>query len=170
MTAASAGDVYVSSPFGFTESGRDYYGKLLRALERRGFTVLDPWCPDGRSWTDERLEWAARAGVRHAELACQEIAQRNARWIEQANAVLAVLEGSDVDSGVAVEVGYAAAKGKPIVGLRSDRRRAADSVGSRINLQVSWAVMLNRGSTMTETLGEALERLDAACRRSRAAP
>ena len=42
--------------------------------------------------------------------------------IDQADAVVTVLEGADADSGAAFEHGYAFAKGKPIVGVRSDVR------------------------------------------------
>lgn len=46
--------------------------------------------------------------------------------IDGADAVLAVLDGAEVDSGVAWEVGYAYAKGKPVVGLRTDFRPGAE--------------------------------------------
>jgi nucleoside 2-deoxyribosyltransferase len=39
-----------------------------------------------------------------------------------ADAVVAVLDGVDVDTGVAFEMGYAHAIGKPIVGLKTDHR------------------------------------------------
>ena len=37
--------------------------------------------------------------------------------------VLALLDGSDVDSGVAYEVGYARGIGKPVLGVRTDYRQ-----------------------------------------------
>lgn len=46
--------------------------------------------------------------------------------IDGCDAVVAVLDGADVDSGVAFEVGYARARGKPVVGLRTDYRPGAD--------------------------------------------
>lgn len=46
--------------------------------------------------------------------------------IDGADAVLAVLDGAEVDSGVAWEVGYAYARGKPVVGLRTDFRPGAE--------------------------------------------
>ena len=42
--------------------------------------------------------------------------------IEQADALVTVLEGADADSGVAFEHGFAYARGKPIVGVRTDVR------------------------------------------------
>lgn len=46
--------------------------------------------------------------------------------LEAADVVLAVLDGAEVDSGVAWEVGYAFARGTPVVGLRTDFRPGAE--------------------------------------------
>lgn len=43
-----------------------------------------------------------------------------------ADVVLAVLDGADSDSGTCWEVGYACAKGIPVVGLRTDFRNSGD--------------------------------------------
>ena len=43
-----------------------------------------------------------------------------------ADVVLAVLDGADADGGVAWEVGYAYARGVPVVGLRTDFRPGAE--------------------------------------------
>ena len=41
-----------------------------------------------------------------------------------ADVVVAILDGADVDSGVAYEVGYARALGKPVLGVRTDYRQS----------------------------------------------
>lgn len=46
--------------------------------------------------------------------------------IDAADAVLAVLDGPDADSGVAFEIGHAHARGIPVLGLRTDYRPGAD--------------------------------------------
>lgn len=46
--------------------------------------------------------------------------------LDNVDAALAVLDGAGVDSGVAWEVGYAYAKGVPVVGLRTDFRPGAE--------------------------------------------
>ena len=46
--------------------------------------------------------------------------------IERADAVVAVLDGADADSGVSFEVGYAYARRVPIVGVRTDYRAGQD--------------------------------------------
>lgn len=45
------------------------------------------------------------------------------KGLNSCNNVIAILDGSDVDSGTAVELGYAYAKGKKIFGLRTDKRK-----------------------------------------------
>ena len=62
-----------------------------------------------------------------------------------ADAVLAVLDGPDADSGTAAEVGWAAARGTPVVGWRSDFR-LADHEAARVNLQVEDFVIVSGGT------------------------
>ena len=42
--------------------------------------------------------------------------------INHCDAVVAILDGADVDSGTCIEMGYAKAKGKLVVGVRTDFR------------------------------------------------
>jgi nucleoside 2-deoxyribosyltransferase len=42
--------------------------------------------------------------------------------IDRCDAVVAILDGPDSDSGTCVEIGYACAKGKPVIGVRTDFR------------------------------------------------
>ncbi len=68
-----------------------------------------------------------------------------------ADAVLAVLDGADSDSGTAWEMGFAHARGTPIVGLRTDWRPAEDVVAN---------AMLSRSClTVCATLDEAVTAL-----------
>jgi nucleoside 2-deoxyribosyltransferase len=46
--------------------------------------------------------------------------------IDRSDVVLAVLDGSDADSGTCWECGYAFAKGKRVIGLRTDLRGSED--------------------------------------------
>ena len=55
---------------------------------------------------------------------------------DEADVVVAMLDGSDSDSGTALEVGYAMARGKPIVGVRTDFRKSQDR---GVNLMLSQA-------------------------------
>ncbi len=46
--------------------------------------------------------------------------------IETADAIVAILDGADSDSGTSWECGYAYARSKPIVGVRTDLRSSED--------------------------------------------
>ncbi len=46
--------------------------------------------------------------------------------IHKADAVVAILDGADADSGTAFEVGYAYALGKAVIGVRTDFRRGQE--------------------------------------------
>ncbi len=46
--------------------------------------------------------------------------------IDATDAVVAILDGAEVDSGTAFEVGYAYARGKPVIGVRTDFRPGAE--------------------------------------------
>jgi nucleoside 2-deoxyribosyltransferase len=48
------------------------------------------------------------------------------KGIDNADIVLAVMEGCDVDSGTSWEMGYAYAKGKKVIGIRTDFRPGPD--------------------------------------------
>ena len=47
-----------------------------------------------------------------------------------------MLDGAEVDSGTAAEVGFGSALGKACYGLRTDLRDSGDFVGLPINLQI----------------------------------
>jgi nucleoside 2-deoxyribosyltransferase len=87
------------------------------------------------------------------------IGARNRRLLEEADAVLAVLDGPDVDSGTAAEIGWAAAHGRPVIGLRTDVR-LADHEAAIVNLQVEDFVVVSGGRLVT-TLDDALAALAA---------
>jgi nucleoside 2-deoxyribosyltransferase len=146
--------VYVSSPCGFSEPLFGWYLRvLLPALKDAGLQPFDPWHIQG-IFTEEMLSDAEQLpDEKEAEdmsvALCATIGRRNCEFIENCCSVLAVLDGVDVDAGVAAEIGYAAACGKPIVGLRTDRRTATDSHGSPINLQVMYFISLRGGKYVT---------------------
>lgn len=56
--------------------------------------------------------------------------------IDDADIIVAVLDGPDVDGGTCVEIGYAYAHKKPIMGIRTDFRMSEDR---GVNLMVSKA-------------------------------
>jgi len=142
--------VYVASPLGFSVPTRMYYEKeLLARLAAAGFTILDPW------------EGVAEAAAGPPDV--MPIGARNAAMIDRAAGVLAVLDGPDVDSGTAAEIGYAAARGIRVVGLRTDIRQSGEE-GAVVNLQVEYFVRVS-GGTIAGSLEEAVAALAGLVRR-----
>ena len=116
-------------------------------MEAAGFEALDPWASAAAIF--ERAATLADAN--------REVASHNAEMIRSAAAVLAVLDGVDVDSGTAAEIGYAAALDVPVVGLRTDIRVAGDNEASTVNLQVEY--FLTALCTDLESAVDALRRV-----------
>jgi nucleoside 2-deoxyribosyltransferase len=138
----------MASPLGFSQAGRHFYdGVLLPFLRGLGFDVLDPW-----TLTDRQTIAAVQAmpygpARRDAwRTLNREMGGTNREAIEAAHGVVAVLDGVDVDSGTAAEIGYAFARGKRIVGYRGDFRLSADNEGGTVNLQVEYFIRESGGT------------------------
>ena len=151
--------VYLAGPLGFSPATRLYHDTVLRpAVEAAGWTALDPWESDPGDeaiWRASRDSEARSAGL--ADLVVR-LAAANAAMIDRCDAVLAVLDGADVDSGTAAEIGYAAARGKRVIGLRMDTRLTGDCEVVTVNLQVEYFVRLH-GGTITRSLEDAIAAL-----------
>ena len=155
--------IYLAGPLGFSEAGRHFHTSVLVPfITGLGYEVLDPWAladpdtieaaramPHGR---ERREAW---------ERLNREIAAKNCAAIDRAQGVVAVLDGPDVDSGTAAEIGYAFARGKLIVGYRGDSRQSADNEGSLVNLQVEFFIRESGGTIVSryEDLAAPLQRL-----------
>ncbi len=77
--------------------------------------------------------------------------------LESADLVVAVLDGADVDSGTAFEVGYAYARGIPIIGIRTDYRKSQDR-GLNLVIAQSCTELL-RAMSFNEDLGQLVKDL-----------
>jgi nucleoside 2-deoxyribosyltransferase len=139
--------IYLASPLGFADSTRPFMVSLLELLTPH-VEVLNPWDKTGFNEEFARLANENDFAVRREQLAKinAEIARLNAQDIDTANGLFAILDGVDVDSGTAAEIGYAYARGKYICGLRTDFRLSADNYGSTVNLQVQYFIESSGGS------------------------
>ena len=141
----------MAGPLGFSEAGRHFYNAvLLPYVKSLGYEVLDPWAlTDPRKIEAvERLPYGSERREAWRRLN-REMAASNRAAIDQAQAVVAVLDGTDVDSGTAAEIGYAFASGKLIVGYRGDFRLSADNEGSTVNLQVEFFIRESGGTIVS---------------------
>ncbi|MCA1704191.1 MAG: nucleoside 2-deoxyribosyltransferase [Actinobacteria bacterium] len=152
--------VYLAGPLGFAEPGRRYHDEVLvPAVRHAGLRPLDPW-----EVTEAQRATLAMAGdpdgdrMKVLAEVNRALGARNAELIRRTDAILAILDGADVDSGTAAEIGYAAALGRPVVGLRTDTRVSGDNYGALVNLQVEWFVF-ESGGTIARTLEEAIHLL-----------
>lgn len=143
--------IYVASPLGFSEAGRFFmYEKLIPLIESKGFQVLDPWKLTPQDEIDKVLSipYGQERKLAWTSLD-QKIGRRNAEAINESNGITAVLDGVDVDSGTASEIGYGAALRKPVLGYKGDFRVTSDNEGTLINLQVDYFIHLNGGKIVT---------------------
>jgi nucleoside 2-deoxyribosyltransferase len=153
--------IYLASPLGFAESTRHYMTHLVERLV--------PYVDVANPWDDTRFEEDfARIGMidsraeAHAALAeiDRELGRSNAEAIRQADGLIAVLDGVDVDSGTAAEIGYAYALGRRCYGLRTDFRLAGDNAGSIVNLQVQYFIE-DSGGTIETTVDGLLRAIES---------
>ena len=144
--------IYLAGPLGFSEPGRAFHqNSVIPAIVRLGHTPLDPW-----ALTDP-AKIAAVQSLPYGEAKRdawrtlnQEIGANNAAAILECDVVFAVLDGIDVDSGTAAEIGYAFAQKRPILGYRSDFRLAADNEGAMVNLQVEYFIRESGGAIIAK--------------------
>jgi nucleoside 2-deoxyribosyltransferase len=160
MEASAAPRIYLAGPLGFTAAGRAYHAaEVVRRVREAGFEPLDPW--DAPRTLRDALALPKHDPHRPAALrtANEAAGKRNAAMIAQAAAVLAILDGADVDSGTAAEIGYAAALGKPVIGLRMDTRNTGDNEATIVNLQVEWFIRASGGQVLDTDLDDAMRAL-----------
>ena len=114
MPGAKPLKVYLAAPL-FTQTERRANRELAELLagELGGAEVVLP--------QDFKVsgKYNDRRNYRHLFRKCLEA-------VETADAVVAILDGSDADSGVGFEVGYAYARRVPVVGVRTDYRAGQD--------------------------------------------
>lgn len=142
---------YVASPLGFSAAGRHYYAEVLIPALAEVVDPVDPW-----TLTEAHEIEAARRDGRERGFAL-EIGRRNAAAIDSCELLAAVLDGQEVDSGTAAEVGYGAAKGLTCFGLRTDLRQSGEP-GVAVNLQVEHFVVAS-GGAIASSLDELVDAL-----------
>jgi nucleoside 2-deoxyribosyltransferase len=144
--------VYVAGPLGFSEAGRSFHqGTVIPELRRLGLETIDPWELADKQKIQSVLDMPYGPAKRDAWRALnREIGATNRAALDRCDLVFAVLDGVDVDSGTAAEIGYAFAKGKQIIGYRGDFRLSADNEGSTVNVQVEYFIRQSGGEIISK--------------------
>lgn len=141
--------IYLAGPLGFSECGRRFQEEVIvPLLRKRGFVVVTP--PGFEPELFERFELAgALRDLDERFAALSElndmVGAENIRAIDSCSVILAVMDGSDVDSGTAAEIGYGFAVGKRVHGYRGDIR-AGENFATAVNVQVAWFVRASGGN------------------------
>ena len=142
--------IYLAGPLGFSEAGRLFQGILAKKLAKR-YWVIDPFKLTKKSKIQRILKLRRLDRQRDAWRQLNpKIGKQNQKAIDSCDVVLANLDGQDVDSGTAAEIGYAFARGKPIIGYRGDLRLSSDNVGLTVNLQVEFFIRESGGEILSK--------------------
>ena len=116
--------IYQAGPL-FTAAEVRWHEDFKRRLTAEGHLV---WWP-GDFFTQQEIEdWGADAP--------KKIMERDSETIEGCHVVVALLDGAQVDDGTAWEIGYAYAKGVPVIGIRTDFRNGGDTAHGRVNAMI----------------------------------
>jgi len=113
----------------FSVAERDFALSVVNRIESLGCTVYYPWRDAG----DEQLKLKFSGDI---EKVNAEIVRLNLIAVRCCRFLVAVVEGPDVDSGTAMEIGFAAALGKRIFCLRTDFRTQGETIGP-VNIMIS---------------------------------
>ena len=112
--------VYLAGPL-FSWAEREFNHHLAWSLRFHGFDVLNPQEFEPRDKDVDISVALFRADV---------------QAIDEADFVLANMDGPDPDSGTAWECGYAYAKGKTVYTYRTDFRSSGDCGAAKFNLML----------------------------------
>ena len=113
--------IYLAGPL-FSQAEKEFNKKLQKMMLDLGFSVFLPQ-------EDAADTFSERENRKHSV-----IFNNCLSGLQKSDLVVAVLEGVDVDSGTAWELGYAYSVGKPIIGIRTDFR--IQTPDERVNLMI----------------------------------
>jgi nucleoside 2-deoxyribosyltransferase len=135
--------VYIAGPL-FSEAERAFLEKIVNTLAQA--SGLDPHNDFFLPHRDG--EELGKGPTRN------HIFDLDMRHVDSAEIIVALLDGQDVDSGTCIELGYAYAKGKKILGLLTDFRSYCtnDHEPHRPNLMV-WGTCA-KGNTLFHNLDD----------------
>jgi len=128
--------VYLASPLGFSPEYRSYRERIKARLTQLGYEVFDPWeQPFSKAIHEASRIENHDEQIRAFNRLAQKIGVVNENAIRDCDILLGVLDGTEVDSGTAAEIGFAAGIAKPVFGLRTDWRDSGE-FGLPVNLQL----------------------------------
>ena len=131
--------VFLAAPL-FSEAERMFNSKIAKRLRENGFEV---WLAQEAPFIQEGT---------HKEK--KPIYEGDILALKASDAVVAVLDGMEVDAGVAYEMGYAKALGKPIVGLKTDYRTFSEMEEINLMLEVPLNIICKSVDEVIDSLSK----------------
>jgi nucleoside 2-deoxyribosyltransferase len=123
--------IYLAGPL-FTQAEQEWLRRLKAQILTRSAAAPVEVCWPGDLFSAEQIaDWGDQA--KH------EIFERCRLHLDDSDAVVAVLDGTQVDDGTAWEIAYFYARrspGNPIIGIRTDFRKAGDTANACVNLMI----------------------------------
>jgi nucleoside 2-deoxyribosyltransferase/predicted secreted protein len=133
--------VYLAAPL-FSEAERIFNASVARLLRTHLFEVhLPQEAGDDSDMRDVREQ--------------KRLFLYNKTALEESDFIVAIIDGADADSGTAWEMGYAFAREKPVIALRTDFRRVGHH--EQVNL------MLEQSAKVVGSMDEVLAALQSPC-------
>ena len=112
--------IYIAAPL-FNEQERQFNKKIKNLIKKDLYQLYLPQ-EDGLL-----LEDILKENSFNIDTAKNEIYLKDINAMDNSDTIIAVLDGSNIDEGVAFEIGYMKAKGKITIGLQTDVRRQLPS-------------------------------------------
>jgi nucleoside 2-deoxyribosyltransferase len=135
--------VFLAAPL-FSEAEREFNFKIAKRLRDEGFEV---WFAQEVLFIKERVHKEKRR-----------IYEGDVSALKTSDMVVAVLDGVEVDAGVAYEMGYAKALGKPIVGFKTDYRTFSEMEEVNLMLKLSLVKICKSIDELIDAIGNMRQR------------
>lgn len=132
--------VFISGPI-FSEGEIWFIKQVASVVESLGFKALWAFMEERELLIDKKL-----AGKEWTEKVYAFVTER----IDKCDFVVAILDGVDVDSGTAWEIGYAVSKGKKVIGIKTDERIYAKDQAVNLMIQESVKIVKSLEELMDE--------------------
>jgi len=121
--------IFLSASF-FSDAERNFNKLIARKLRNAGCHV----------WLAQEHPFIKSPSLEEKK----KIYKTDIEALQKSDAIVAILDGIDVDSGVAFELGFATALGKPIVGFKTDTRTFSFIENINLMLEVSFLKICRR--------------------------
>jgi len=146
-------NIYLANPLGFSvhfeKSSLESLVKLLEGIKVEGASVkvLEPFAENAKCNPPPMID--KKHSYEEHESSWQEFNDKvyrtnNYDLMQNSQLMVAILNGADVDSGVACEIGKFCKKG-PIIGYRDDFRLGENIASRGINLEITGSIKESDG-------------------------